>query len=63
LALFSGCTRFVFTCIIGWAFGKKKYGPEDKSMQLAIKKLQPEGSVLFDTDRSAEYRAHVVQQL
>ncbi len=48
--------------IIGWAFGKNKTTELTlKALRLAIKKRQPTDSVLFHTDRGAEYRAHVVQ--
>lgn len=49
--------------IIGWAFGKNKTTELTlKALRLAIKKRQPTDSVLFHTDRGAEYRAHVVQK-
>jgi len=49
--------------VIGWAFGKNKSTTLTlKALQLAINKRKPTQSVLFHTDRGAEYRAHVVQQ-
>ena len=49
--------------VIGWAFGKNKSTELTlKALRLAIKKRQPQGNVLFHTDRGAEYRAHTVQQ-
>lgn len=49
--------------IIGWAFGKNKTTALTlKALRLAIKKRKSKHSVLFHTDRGAEYRAHVVQQ-
>ncbi len=49
--------------VIGWAFGKNKTTDLTlKALRLAIKKRQPTESVLFHTDRGAEYRAHVVQK-
>ncbi len=49
--------------IIGWAFGKNKTTELTlKALRLAIKKRQPKDSVLFHTDRGAEYRALVVQK-
>ncbi|GAA6186928.1 hypothetical protein NBRC116595_41790 [Aliiglaciecola sp. NS0011-25] len=49
--------------VIGWAFGKSKSTELTlKALRLAIKKRQPTQSVLFHTDRGAEYRAHNVQQ-
>lgn len=48
--------------IIGWAFGKSKTTELTlKALKLAIKKRKPTDTVLFHTDRGAEYRAHVVQ--
>jgi putative transposase len=49
--------------VIGWAFGKNKTTALTlKALQLAINKRKPTDTVLFHTDRGAEYRAHVVQQ-
>lgn len=49
--------------IIGWALGKNKTTSLTlKALQLAINKRKPTDTVLFHTDRGAEYRAHVVQQ-
>lgn len=49
--------------VIGWAFGKHKItGLTLKALKLAIRKRKPSETVLFHTDRGAEYRAHVVQQ-
>ncbi len=49
--------------VIGWALGKNKTTALTlKALQLAIKKRKPTETVLFHTDRGAEYRAHVVQQ-
>lgn len=48
--------------IIGWAFGKNKTTELTlKALRLAINKRKPIKTVLFHTDRGAEYRAHVVQ--
>jgi len=48
--------------IIGWAFGKHKTTILTmKALRLAINKRKPDKTVLFHTDRGAEYRAHVVQ--
>lgn len=48
--------------VIGWAFGKNKTTDLTlKALRLAIRKRQPQESVLFHTDRGAEYRAHNVQ--
>jgi transposase InsO family protein len=48
--------------VVGWAFGKSKTTELTlKALKLAIKKRKPTSSVLFHTDRGAEYRAHVVQ--
>lgn len=48
--------------VIGWAFGKNKSTELTlKALRLAIKKRQPAESILFHTDRGAEYRAHHVQ--
>ncbi len=48
--------------VIGWAFGKNKTTDLTlKALRLAIKKRQPHKSVLFHTDRGAEYRAHNFQ--
>ena len=49
--------------IIGWAFGKSKSTELTlKALRLAINKRKPSDSILFHTDRGAEYRAHVVQK-
>ncbi|WP_220755763.1 DDE-type integrase/transposase/recombinase, partial [Shewanella sp. KT0246] len=49
--------------VIGWAFGKNKTTELTlKALKLAIRKRKPSETVLFHTDRGAEYRAHVVQQ-
>lgn len=48
--------------VIGWALGKNKTTSLTlKALQLAINKRKPTNTVLFHTDRGAEYRAHVVQ--
>lgn len=48
--------------VIGWAFGKNKSTDLTmKALRLALSKRKPTSSVLFHTDRGAEYRAHVVQ--
>ena len=49
--------------VIGWAFGENKTTELTlKALKLAIRKRKPSETVLFHTDRGAEYRAHVVQQ-
>ena len=49
--------------VIGWALGQNKTTALTlKALQLAINKRKPTETVLFHTDRGAEYRAHVVQQ-
>ena len=48
--------------IIGWAFGKNKTTQLTvKALTLAIKKRKSKNTILFHTDRGAEYRAHIVQ--
>ena len=49
--------------IIGWALGKYKTTELTlKALRLALNKRKPTETVLFHTDRGAEYRAHIVQQ-
>lgn len=48
--------------VIGWAFGKSKTTELTlKALKRAINKRKPSNTVLFHTDRGAEYRAHIVQ--
>jgi len=47
--------------VIGWALGKNKTTELTlKALQLAINKRKSTNTILFHTDRGAEYRAHVV---
>lgn len=49
--------------VIGWAFGENKT-PEltMRALKQAVRRRKPECSLIFHTDRGAEYRANQVQQ-
>jgi len=48
--------------VIGWALGQQKSTELTmKALKQALAKRKPTNTVLFHTDRGAEYRAHVIQ--
>lgn len=48
--------------VIGWALGQQKSTQLTmKALKQALAKRKPRNTVLFHTDRGAEYRAHVMQ--
>ena len=49
--------------VIGWALGQQKSTALTmKALKQALTKRKPTNTVLFHTDRGAEYRAHVMQE-
>ena len=49
--------------VIGWALGQQKSTDLTmKALRQALSSRKPKGTVLFHTDRGAEYRAHVMQE-
>jgi transposase InsO family protein len=49
--------------VIGWAMGKQKSTELTmKALKQALSNRKPKSTVLFHTDRGAEYRAHVMQE-
>jgi transposase InsO family protein len=49
--------------VIGWALGQQKSTELTmKALKQALTKRKPTNTVLFHTDRGAEYRAHIMQE-